>query len=150
MTRAYSDLYLEHAMTSLGSMLNYAVYALNLDPRTFWNKFTGSSVAAQFEYGNPSYVAGRSGAELALMTLDINERGPELPIVPYKTEEYWAGWALAYYQWYANKPFAEINKAVPVDEVILMYRPYHETDIKQFADAMDEKLRARSVPVHNR
>ena len=37
-----------------------------------------------------------------------------------RSEEYWAGWALAYYQWEAGMSFEEINLYVPIKEVMSM------------------------------
>ncbi len=54
-----------------------------------------------------------------------------------RSEEYWAGWALAYYQWEAGMSFEEINLYVPIKEVMSMYYPFHEMDIRQFVDAMN-------------
>ena len=51
------------------------------------------------------------------------------------------GWALAYYQWSTSLSFAEINQAIPVTEVRMLYTPYHEMDIRQFVDKMNELYR---------
>ena len=58
-----------------------------------------------------------------------------------KSPEYWAGWALAYYQWYSGRSFMEILTAVPLEAIIDLYHPYHEMDIRQFADLMDQKIK---------
>lgn len=55
-----------------------------------------------------------------------------------RSPEYWIGWALAYYQWLTGLRFAEIEQAVPITEVRLLYTPYHEMDVRQFADKMNE------------
>ena len=49
---------------------------------------------------------------------------------------------LAYYQWFTGLRFAEIEQAVPITEVRLLYTPYHEMDVRQFADKMNELYRA--------
>ena len=38
--------------------------------------------------------------------------------------------------------FAEIEQAVSIAEVRLLYTPYHEMDVRQFADKMNELYRA--------
>ena len=58
-----------------------------------------------------------------------------------KSPEYWAGWALAYYQWYRACPFMDILTPVPLSRIIEMYPVYHEMDIRQFADHMDVIMR---------
>ena len=59
-----------------------------------------------------------------------------------RSPEYWTGWALAYYQWLTGLRFAEIEQAVSITEVRLLYTPYHEMDVRQFADKMNELYRA--------
>mgnify|MGYP002523883128 FL=1 len=46
------------------------------------------------------------------------------------------------YQWFTGLRFAEIEQAVPITEVRLLYTPYHEMDVRQFADKMNELYRA--------
>ena len=60
-----------------------------------------------------------------------------------RSEEYWAGWALAYYQWETDISFAEMNLYVPIKEVLGMYHPFNEMDIRQFVDAMNVLYKER-------
>ena len=39
-------------------------------------------------------------------------------------------------------PFAMIVRYVPIKKIQQMYHPYHEMDIRQFADHMDELIQA--------
>ena len=59
-----------------------------------------------------------------------------------RSEEYWAGWALAYYQWDTALSFEEIIEYISMDDIIKMYSPYHEMDIRHFCDKMNELYRA--------
>ena len=59
-----------------------------------------------------------------------------------KSPEYWAGWALAFYQWYSSLSFMDILTAVPLSGIISMYPVYHEMDVTQFADHMDALMKA--------
>jgi DNA-binding Xre family transcriptional regulator len=43
-----------------------------------------------------------------------------------RTPEFWAGWVLAYAQWYLNRTFQEILNVVPFSTIISLYQPYHE------------------------
>lgn len=54
-----------------------------------------------------------------------------------RSEEYWSGWALAYYQWETGLSFSEIVKYIPIKEVVSLYTPYHEMDIRHFTDKMN-------------
>ena len=56
-----------------------------------------------------------------------------------KSPEYWAGWALAYYQWYTARPFMKIYKVVTIEDLLKMYSVYHEMDIMKFVEAINEK-----------
>ena len=55
-----------------------------------------------------------------------------------KSPEYWAGWALAYYQWYTCRTFTKIHKAVSLKRIVSMYDIYHEMDITHFIDTINE------------
>ena len=56
-----------------------------------------------------------------------------------KSPEYWTGWAVAYYQWYRNYKFQEIQSKVPVSEVVKMYI-LHEADVMKFVEIMDTRM----------
>lgn len=62
---AYNELYLDDAMANLGDMVEYAVCTLGYAPDDFFGWFISSGIASKFENGNPKYVAGMSGVELA-------------------------------------------------------------------------------------
>ena len=55
--------------------------------------------------------------------------------------EYWCGWALAFYQWASGYSFTAIEERVSIGSVRSLYTPYHEMDIRQFCDHMDELAR---------
>ena len=55
--------------------------------------------------------------------------------------EYWAGWALAYYQWYSCRSFSEILATVSLKAIIQLYPVYHEMDIMQFVDLMNRRMK---------
>ena len=62
--------------------------------------------------------------------------------IPFdRTPEYWTGWALAYYQWNTGLRFSEIEHAIPIRTIWMMYDPYHEMDIRQFVDKLNEMYR---------
>ena len=62
-----------------------------------------------------------------------------------KGPEYWTGWALAFYQWYSGYSFMEILKTVSMEQILKMFPIYHEMDIMQFVDKMQEKMK-RTYP----
>ena len=142
--RAYDEAYLAGAQTILGHAVDFAVMTLNLDPEKFADAFVVSDVSRQFADGNPRYIAGMNGCELARQVLSETKTPfSDAEDIMYidKSPEYWAGWALAYYQWYSCRPFTEILTAAPLSRIIEMYPVYHEMDIRQFADRMDDIMR---------
>ncbi len=135
---AYDRTYLERAKISFGRMLDYAVYDLKYDLSTFWEMFLSSPISKQFERGNVSVLAGRSGVELALMVCGIEKDYPKPFFSEQRSREYWLGWALAHYQWMTGLSFSQITEYISIDEIRGMYYPYHEMDIRQFCDKLDE------------
>ncbi len=124
-------------------MLDYAVNSLDMQAEKFFSLFVFSDAAHQFEQGNCAYVAGKTGCELAKEVLrESGLHEPEAAEEMYmdKLPEYWAGWALAYYQWYSGRSFQRIYAAVPIEAVLYMYSTLHEADIMKFVEVMNEKL----------
>lgn len=144
MIHAYDKIYLEKARTALGRMLDFAVYDLGYELTDFFELFLQSDISKRFETGDFTVLVGRSGVELAYDVLE-QTKGIEARISPQYTanrsEEYWTGWALAYYQWDTALAFREIEKYIPIKDVKALYFPYHEMDIRQFSDKMDELYR---------
>lgn len=143
---AYSELYVEKAQVALGDMLHYAVYDLRMDVSRFYRMFLSSGIARSFGRGEPKYTVGMSGIELAQDVIHA-VTGQYTDVEPRytdgRTPEYWAGWAVAYYEWYTDTPFERIEEIVPVTEIIDMYHPLHEADIMKFVDSMDARIQDR-------
>ncbi len=145
MINAYDKSYLEKARTTLGRMLDFAVYDLKCDISDFFDKFIKSGLADKFGRGDTATLAGKSGIELAYEVLERsgeNARSIKPHFSVSRSEEYWTGWALAYYQWKTSLPFAEIVKYIPIKEIKALYSPYHEMDIRHFACKMNELYKA--------
>ena len=144
MTNAYSELYLDDAMENLGSMVDYAVGTCGLSPDEFMNRFISSGIAERFERGNPKYVAGMSGVELAELVLETTgssgESRKESFYVEEKGREYWSGWILAYYQWMSGKRFEDIvENGLTLSQIMSMYI-LHEADVRKFVDVADDVI----------
>ncbi|MEZ3467189.1 MAG: helix-turn-helix domain-containing protein [Schaedlerella sp.] len=149
---AYDRLYLDKARISMGRMLDFAVHELKYNIELFFQMFIESGTAGRFERGDSATIAGKSGVETAYDVIDyiVRSQGKEkwevrmeVSCPMERSPEYWAGWALAYYQWRTGLGYQEINTYVPIQEIVRMYHPYHEMDIQQFCDRMNELLRAR-------
>lgn len=142
--RAYDESYIASAQNILGHATDFAVMTLNLDPDVFGEAFIVSDTSRQFAGGNPKYIAGMNGCELARKILSETHTSftdEEDIMFLDKSPEYWGGWALAYYQWYSLRSFMDILTAVPLSRIIEMYPVYHEMDIRQFTDHMDERMK---------
>lgn len=143
MIHAYDKNYLSKAQNNLASMFDFAVYDLKEDLTLFYKMFLQSKISAQFERGETTVIAGRSGVELALELIGDESLASKYRPVANRTPEYWCGWALAYFQWQTNLSFKEIDNYIPVSEVLNMYSPFHEMDISQFCDKMLELYNKR-------
>jgi len=140
MTPAYNELYLGDAALALGSMLESTVYLFGVDLEVFWRLFLASHVAEDFGHGLSGTVSGKSGWELAAEILDdakVEYARVKPQGVIGRSHEYWAGWALAQYQWRTGLSFAEIEAFAPLKTILLLYSPYHEMDVARLFEVLD-------------
>lgn len=145
MIHAYDKVYLDKARTALGRTLDFAVYDLKYDIAEFFDLFIKSGVAERFETGDFTIISGMSGVEIAYKVLEQSgvERERIKPnYTASRSEEFWTGWALAYYQWETSMSFAEIVQYVPIKDILALYQPYHEMDIRQFVDKVTAMYKA--------
>lgn len=151
MIRAYDKVYLDKARTALGRMLDYAVYDLDYSLEDFFALFLSSGIAARFERGDYAVTVGKSGVELAREVLErsgVTIKPAKPRYCQDRGQEFWTGWALAYYQWETALSFSDITRRVSITEIRELYFPYHEMDIRQFVDKMHELYR-RAKPEPN-
>ena len=144
MMNAYDKDYLYHSQKNFGHMVDFAVNTCDYDLDEFFNMFLASNVCKQFEIGNPAYIAGKTGCELARMViLEIKNSEIDIQDAMYldKSPEYWLGWVLSYYAWLKNYKFGYIISAVSAGEMIGMYDTMNEADISKFVYALDERLK---------
>ena len=143
MARAYKKTYLNGAMRNLAVMMDCGVRKYGYSIEEFYENFLASDVSRQFAGGNPRYLVGMSGAELA--DIVVEDSGNAISIDNDGTyavgPEYWAGWVLAYYQWLTRRSFAYMRrKGLGIKEVVSMYYPLHEADLSKFANAADNVI----------
>lgn len=143
MMTAYNELYLDDAMNNLGDMVDFAVRDLGYDPDEFFGWFISSGIASKFEKGNPKYITGMSGYELAetvLRETNVSYARQEPSYINFKGREYWAGWIIAYYQWVTNKRFEDIVKeGLTLSTIFSMYI-LHEADVSKFVESANEVI----------
>ena len=136
MQYSYDNLYLNKARTALAHMLDYAVHDLRQDPAVFFDLFMSTGIANQFGSGDYRVITGMSGVELAYKVLA--DSGINIEKVSYRytsgrSKEYWAGWALANYQWETGRPFADIIAAMPVRNIIAVCDELRSSEIREIS-----------------
>lgn len=142
MIHAYNKSYLNNAKKVLGEFFDYAINDCEFKPKWITTIFLNSGVAQQFERGNPMFLVGVSGVEMLHEVVKITYDNKQLPKPTMNfnySQEYWAGWALAQYQWYSAKRFKDIFDRIDLTDIIEMYPLYHEMDISHFIKDIDEK-----------
>jgi len=144
MIHAFQEIYLNNIRDTLGNILDYAINTCGIDGSDYIKLFVASSASAKIENGEPDYLAGKSGIEIA-REIYYETTGKELRTQPSETigrsAEYWIGWAVAYYQWYSGRKYQDIFKAISFEDLERMYPTLHEADISKFVDIADKRVR---------
>jgi len=142
MTSNFNELYLENISRVCGDMLNYAVNVCKEDGDEFLRKFIESGIAKEFEIGNPKYIVGKSGIEIAMDILgqiDCKE-----DFLSNTTKEYWAAYVLAKFKFNTELSFEEILKHLPFSKILELYHPLHEADITKFLEVARQHLTTKT------
>lgn len=144
MTHAYQEMYLNKAQSVLGDAIDYAVNTCGISGNDFIKLFLASTICRRMENGEPTYLAGKSGIEIA-REISFETTGKEITNEPQehfgRSKEYWIGWAVAYYQWYSSRKYSEIFKVLSFEELQQMYYTLHEADISKFVDIADARIK---------
>ncbi|MCI5483847.1 MAG: helix-turn-helix transcriptional regulator [Clostridiales bacterium] len=144
MTHAYQEIYLSNAQSMLGDAFDYAINVCHIPGSSFVKLFVASTISKRLENGEPSYLSGKSGIEVAMEILaETTGKVPDAAPQEHfgRSREYWIGWAVAYYQWFSGRSYSDIFKVVSFEELQKMYDPLHEADITKFADILDARMR---------
>lgn len=144
MIHAYREIYLSNVQSALGDAFDYAINACGVPGESFVKMFVAGSVSRRIENGEPAYLSGKSGIELAVEI--IEEATGKMPCAEQKvrfarSREYWIGWAVAYYQWYSGRKYSDIFKVLSFADLQKMYETLHEADITKFVDIADQRIR---------
>lgn len=148
MTCAYSEMYLEDAMRTLGEAADFALCDQGLNPAELTAILSNSLEMKQFERGMPRVICGMSGDELAREIiahagLKVAECRESYPFD--RSPQYWAGWVLAYTQWTSSLCFSDLFEVAPLDWIIGLYHPLHEASEDKFAEIVIEKWNKAQV-----
>ncbi len=150
MIHAYNKYFLSDVQNSLGFACHFAVNDCGLGADNFYDFFLASKVAAGIEEGSPLFVCGCSGTELALTIFDRIGFEPKVTsnnddsILFSRSQEYWAGWILAYYQWSSGIRFAKIRENISLSQIVQLYHPLHEAPEEKFTETMDQIILEKS------
>lgn len=142
MTHAYSEMYLEDAMRTLGEAVDFALCDQGLSPIELTTILLNSLEMRQFERGVTRVVCGMSGDELAR---EIIARAGLKPVECRESHsldrspQYWAGWVLAYTQWACGLGFGDLFEVAPLDWIIGSHHPLHEASEDKFAQIVIDK-----------
>lgn len=145
MIHAYNELYLNNAKSCLAVFFDYLINICGMKHEWCTSIFVTSGYADEFGKGNPAYISGMSGVELAKAVISKvygKKETLEYSSTEEKSPEYWAGWALASYQWYYARNFRDIFARISLSDMIEMYAVYHEMDISNFIEDMEARYRA--------
>ena len=144
MTHAYQETYLSKAQATLGDAFDYAINTCGISGEDFIKLFTASSVSRRMENGEPAFLAGKSGIEIAADVV-LETTGKQLEHVPEehfgRSREYWIGWAICYYQWFSARSFGDIFSVLNFKDLQNMYYTLHEADITKFVEIVDARIR---------
>ena len=150
---AYDEEYLPYAKDCLGTMLDYAVNTCGIGARAFYIRFLASGTSRMFAMGHPMFLVGMAGSDVAQRVLEKTGWTRELPPFRFNgyTPEYWAGWALAHFQWHSGLSFQVIDSyGLPIEDIISLYNPLHEADISKFLDIAQKRIRLPENPLKER
>jgi len=136
MTSNFNELYLDNISAVFGDMLNYAVNVCKESGDDFLRKFIESGIAREFERGNPKYIVGKSGIEIAMEILGIVDYQENF--LSNATKEYWAASVLAKFKFNTELSFEEILKRLPFSKIVELYHPLHEADVTKFFEVARE------------
>ena len=144
MTHAYQEIYLSNAQSALGDAFDYAINTCKIPGDNFIQMLLSSSVCKKLENGEPNYLAGKSGIEIAREILEETtgkQFSQEQDYNLSRSPEYWIGWAAAYYQWFSGRKYNQIFEALPFQDLEKMYYTLHEADVSKFADIAESRIK---------
>ena len=117
--------------SNIGAMLDYAVRSCGEKLSPFYYRFLASGISSEMDAGNPKYLYGMSGCELAIAVAE--RTGAPLreaePLIDIGSPEYWTGWTIGYLRWNLNIDFWILQRrGLSIDKLYSKYNPLHEAD----------------------
>lgn len=151
MIPAYPACYLVSACKNLADAFDFAIETQKIPGQDFLFMLASSSYGKLFAQGNPWAIAGVSGIEATMQIAENNGFKLTEPLAlqgcpSSLSPAYWVGWALAHYQWFTARNFAEIARMHSYQRIRDMYNPYHEMDVSHFIKALEEDAAQQQAP----
>lgn len=148
MIRAYDEIYLEDAMQNFAVSLDYGAKACKGGIDEYYDRLLVGATVHQFENGNPNYLVGMSGIEFAQKV--IEGTGGNIPDFEYVLRDcstnFWAGWSLAYLQWYTGYSFEKIQQSgCTIQTVVSLYPTLHEADLSKFVEVALHRMKVNKT-----
>lgn len=144
MISSYDETYLPDVQKNLGFFFQFMLCNMKFSPEEVQKIFLNSIIPNQIEIGNPDFLCGKSGLELAKICLenkDISAQIKESLSEPYYPHaEYWSGYVLAYCQWKNAIPFSTILNNYSLELILSNYTLMHEADISKIDKMIMEKI----------
>ena len=141
---AYQEIYLSKAQAALGDAFDYAINTCRIPGEDFIRLFSVSSISKRIENGEPAVLAGKTGIDIVSDVIS-ETTGKQIETEPQeqfrRSQEYWIGWAVCYYQWFSARSFSDIFAVLSFDDLQNMYHTLHEADITRFAEIADALIR---------
>lgn len=143
MALSYDQMYLSDVQKNLGFLFQFCLCNLEKSPEELQQDFLSSIIPTQIEFGNPDFLSGKSGLELAFFLYqDIEQKIEEALQEPYYPQvEYWSGFVVAYAQWKLQVPFSLLFSKYPLERILANYHLMHEADISKMVDLIQSEIK---------
>lgn len=145
MKYAYDESYLEDVQKNLGFFFQFLLCNEKMPPEEVQRLFLSSEIPYQIEIGNPDFLCGKSGFELAILALKDKDlslsisKAQKMPFFPQS--DYWCGFVLAYCQWKNNITFEKILQSYSLKQILDIYPLLHEADITKTEELIFSYIR---------
>lgn len=158
---AYNSNYLSNVQSNLGAMLDCGINTLEFDARDFYNMFLASDMSDKINKGDAYTICTLGGVELAEYVVCfamnnsnfIHVKKASDPafnqhlndaIINVESREYWAGTVIAEYAWEKNISFDELDRNIPIEEVMKLYNDFKNADSLVINIRLDEMMKKAS------
>lgn len=136
----YNKLYVDEAAENMAFAFDYAYNGMNMSIKEFSEKLLNFEYIHLLENGNPKFIAGKSGTELARLICD-KEDEPVVDCIYEPKAAFWIGMIVAYYQWSRNTTYKEIFTNIMPEEFEKMYHIQHERSIESVLENIDQMIK---------